>query len=171
MDKKKILLVGAHESHDWIAKALGEMAHYDVERIDIMDGLEGRNPHVSFFVELSKPLLINLDFSKLENHFAGMYDMVSKDGVAIWDTHSGRTYTGRDIFWDPELQRLPRKQTKEDYFCQLFGAPPFPTRGMGKSMLNAKAWEAWTKRSHQKPADHPSRKREPKGPRGKWGKL
>lgn len=42
------------------------------------------------------------------------------------------------------------------------------TRGQGKSALHAQ----FIKNIYREPpADHPSRKREPKGPRGKWGKL
>ena len=166
MDRKKVILIGADRSHDWIAKALGEMAHYDVERFDIMDGLEGRNPHVSFFDELSKPLLINLDFSKLENHFAGMYDAVLTDGTAIMDSMSGRTYTGRDIFWDPELQHLPSR--KLHALDDVAHTNRVFAKGYDPSLI---IWDDYGPRVIQKAADHPSRKREPKGPRGKWGKL
>lgn len=99
-----------------------------------------------------KPKPINLDFSELETKILGMYDAVLEDGTAMLDIKTGRIVKGRDMYITPDVAASNR----------LFA------QGYRPDLM---IWDEFNYPKLQKPADHPSRKREPKGPRGKWGKL
>ena len=166
MDKKKVLILGNGRHGDissWVAKALGEMVHLDIEQIDTMDGpLRGLKDGKSLILICDEMTsLAGAEFSALEERMLGLYDAVFKDGVGMYNTATGQTITGRQMFREPEPQRLPRTQVQQDIFEMLLVQT-------GRKV--AQDWCEYTQ-VKQVPADHPIRKREPKGPRGKWGKL
>lgn len=184
MDKKKVLIIGSGAISGLVAKALGEMAHYDIEKIDIMDGpfIGFKEKRADLMVCDEMSSLAGMDFSALEDRFSGLFDAVLKDGVGMYNTGNGQTITGRQLFQEPEPQRLPRSNVQQDIYEMLAVQSGrsrgqvkdilFPEyyghRGSSKTMFNALRYKAMFS---EPAADHPTRKREPKGPRGKWGKL
>jgi len=178
MDKKKVLILGNGRHGDissWVARAFGELAHYGIEQIDIMVGQKRADLLVCD--EMSS--LAGVDFSAFEERMLGLFDAVSVDGVGMINTATGQTVSGRQMYWEPEPQRLPRTHTQQSIYEMLAiqtgrGIAPDVEKsnrlfamGYNPSLMICDEYT----RMGSKPADHPSRKREPKGPRGKWGKL
>lgn len=76
--------------------------------------------------------------------YAMIAEATGKNRELIKELNFPHAY-GTGKFFD-ELQQIPRKPEKSRYFASPYGV-------------------------NNNGADHPSRKREPKGPRGQWGKL
>lgn len=193
MDKKKVLIVGAGEHmHSHIAKIFGDIEHFEVKRVDILDGSWGINPDIVLLDELLNPPQIDLsklDFSQLEERCMGLADAVLADGSAvnlktgrrqsepelqsIWPRRLGKSVLQQDIYeMLAEQTGRTREEIKDLYFPhaygtgRLFGGLQQVPRKPEKSRYFSSPYAV-----NNHGADHPSRKREPKGPRGKWGKL
>lgn len=181
MDKRKVIIIGAGSQHLSIARALGEAMHAEVVKTGFVGlQLQGKRPDIL--------ILDDLEFSDIEARLIGMQDMVRDPDAGTvtgrlsrqdpefqelsgvhelhsraWDellaaigadrqTIKDLTFLERYSSYDrwpmvrPQLDQIPRKPEKSRYF-----ASPYGVNNTG--------------------ADHPSRKREPKGPRGKWGKV
>lgn len=179
-------------------KAMGEQLHVEVEMMEYKDILQGINPKMAIWDEGLLPVpehIQNLDFTALEQRCIGLADAVLNDGTeVVYKTGRkpsepelqylldirppGKTrlqqdiYTMiatqldknrdevKDLFWPiaygtgrvfGNLQQIPRNKHQLKDYGKLAGFPSF-------------------EREHTVGADHPSRKREPKGPRGKWGR-
>lgn len=149
MDKSKVIIIGGGPQSRWMEEALSRHpALFDVEVREFGVGTIGHKPEV-FIIE---DLMVS-DFAAVEERvFADML----RDGWA-----------GKQILFDGThltVSAVEAHQIHKDImFPEYYGH-----RGMGKSMLNALRVKA---QFAEVPADHPTRKREPKGPRNKWGKL
>lgn len=112
------------------------------------------------------------DFTKLEERIMAAYgisefgDLGKVQGRALADYKNSQIDAYFSIANVSSTGRTSQVAIKE----RSHGNLPFgmPYRGSGKNtlLLQYLQQEIWPK-----PADHPSRKREPKGPRGKWGKV
>ncbi|MNQ24293.1 hypothetical protein D3C85_374840 [compost metagenome] len=103
-------------------------------------------------------LLAKMDFADVELRV--LNDMVI----------TGRGFS--EFIGDELLHVDVERVYKDAMFAERYRHPQFDQipnlRGCGKALLRAKYLKA---QFAEKPADHPTRKREPKGPRGRWGKL
>lgn len=149
MDKTKVLIVGESLHARWMQEAMKRHpAVFDVEVHPFNVGAIGHKPDIVIVDELMAK-----DYGNLEDRLFANLLRDGWAGVQILDDHE-------DI--KVEVIELRRMQ-KSLMFPEYYGH-----RGEGKSMLNALRVKT---HFDEKPADHPSRKREPKGPRNKWGKL
>lgn len=170
MDKPKMLVIVGDDfaglSKDLIA--MGEKLHMDIEVVNIGNTLVGTKPKLQIWDEHTS--LVDVDFSKLEERISGLYDFVVEGG-------GGSVLTGRISKSEPEFQDLPmdkahRERMKEWYFPYAYGVGSFwgGLQNIPRRAIKSPAFAMpYGKQEHA--ADHPSRKREPKGPRKKWGKL
>lgn len=166
MGEKTILIVGCGDSptgrYGRLWDALSRITDVKVIFKTIEDDLVGLDP-------LERGLVIhddiaNIDFGLVEDRAvahllkdrtgAGKSGFLGTNFSELWHNESGQR-----IVSDIEAHRLYK-----DYMFPL----NYGVRGSGKSMMNALRYKAMFA---EVPADHPTRKREPKGPRGKWGKL
>lgn len=155
-----------------------------------MDKIKGTRPTVLLIDEHSS--LVNVDFRKLEHLLA---DAILDDGTQVIYKICGkgrhqnpqldnypRTPTGCKPT-QPDLQlsqhardmqskawgELLHKQFDTPQARAMFKERTFLDRYSGHGLMPMKFRDVYE--CNVKGADHPSRKREPKGPRGKWGKL
>lgn len=187
MDKKKIVFIvddGLPSGGLFDAlKAAGEQYHMDVEMIPMSDTLLGTRPQITIWDEHT--VLSDIDFSKLE----GRVDAMMGDG-SYMSIKTGRRPS------EPEFQHLPgirppgKSRVQQDIY-EMIATQLNRSRDQVKDLFWPMAYgtgrifgnHQQIPRTKQQPvvyaddlipgvgADHPSRKREPKGPRGKWGKL
>lgn len=129
--------------------------------------IRGSNPKMLVCDELT-----NVDFSQLEDRAHAM--ML---GEQIHTTFE-RVATGRLSKDSPEFQELPgTRELKEKAWDALLNATWGHSPEKRAAIKDQLFFERYITRSFsnlcapQVGADDPSRKREPKGPRGKWGKL
>lgn len=187
MDKKKVLIVGMGESlHSHVAKMFSEMKHLDVEVVDILDHYQGNHPQLQIWDEHT--VLPELDFSKLEERCMGLADAVMKDGScqviktgrrqsepelqSFQVRRQGKSVLQQDIYEMLAVQTgRSRGEIKDLYFPHAYGTKVFlgQPQQIRKPEKSRYFSSPYAMNNHG--ADHPSRKREPKGPRGKWGKL
>lgn len=144
-----------------------------------MDKIKGNRPTILLIDEHSS--LVNVDFSKLEALVvvgAGDYRHYRHPQL---DQIPRGTVTGRIRKENPEFQELPgvrelHAKAWGELLHRAFESPEARQHFKEFSFLDRYSSygpsvfkDDFTMKEYG--ADHPSRKREPKGPRGKWGKL
>lgn len=187
MDKRKIVFIvddglpsgGLYDA----LKAMGDQLHVEVEMMEYKDILQGTNPKMVIWDEGPLPVperMLDIDFSELETRICGMYDTLPK-------TPDRGTVTGRLSHPEPAVlpgmyglpyRRFGKSMLQQDIYAMLVEGINKADRNIAKALVepgyrgaSKLPWYASYGREPIKPADHPSRKREPKGPRGQWGKL
>lgn len=149
-----------------------------------MDKIQGTKPTI-LIVDEHTPL-VNVDFAKLEKLVAHL----GGDGYhhPQFDQIPRYTVTGRIRRGQPEFQELPgvrelqakawgellHRAFESPEARQLFKDLTFLDRYSNPEPFKDYAKQPGLPAFHSAKdvgTDHPSRKREPKGPRGKWGKL
>lgn len=199
MDKRKIVFIvddglpsgGLYDA----LKAAGEQLHMDVEVIPLSDTVQGTRPKLAIWDEGPLPVV---DFGELETQLCGKYDGITLHthfgDRDYFNTTDQGTVTGRLSRKHPELQALPgtdklhaeawdrllnvcggnRQLVKELTFLDRYssyGRWGVPTMDNVPRKPEKSRYFAHPYGANNNGADHPSRKREPKGPRGQWGKL
>ncbi len=145
-----------------------------------MKKLFGARPTLMILDDVEIPNKGEIDFSKLEEHIVNyghgiIQTKYTEHGIVceVIDPivlKENVSLTGRTWDYHPELQLLPGSVEKHnEAWSAILGLNA--GRGSSKTILNLELAKFALGLQESPAADHPSRKREPKGPRGRWGKL
>lgn len=189
MDKQKIVFIvddGLPSGGLFDAlKEFGDKHHIDVEMVKLQNTLQGTKPDMAIWDEGPIPVpehILNMDFTALEQRCMALADALTADGEII-SYKTGRRPSEPEYQPIPGLHGLPyrrfgKSMLQQDLYAMLVEQIREADRNMAKilvepGMRGSSKIPMFARygREVTKPADHPSRKREPKGPRGQWGKL
>lgn len=183
MDKRKVLLIGDAMPTGGFVKEFLDKAIADGREVEVVPpgSLQGKRLDLMIWDEGPLPVL-DLDFSELETRICGMYDTLPK-------TPDRGTVTGRLSHPEPAVlpgmyglpyRRMGKSILQQDLYAMLAEEMHKADRNMAKLLYPTGQGAGDLLRYGRMSvpmdvknngADHPSRKREPKGPRGQWGKL